>query len=108
MRLEGDDGGGGGGDESVGEVDYVQRQVLVPLLLLEGIAEDEQARAGENKVPRRPEVFALLLSRTLFEAVCYGNEGVERCEVPVGEAQFVGVNVLYMLIGWSESCHSKS
>ena len=43
MRLEGNDGGGGGGDESVGEVDYVQRQVLVPLLLIEGIAEDEQA-----------------------------------------------------------------
>lgn len=108
MRLEGNDKRGGGRDKGVGQIDYVERQILVALLLRERVAEHEQARSGEDEVARSPEVLALLLCRSFLETTCQSGNEHGHCEIPISEGHFVGLNVLYALKGSLGPHHSES
>ena len=108
MRLEGNDKRGGGRDKGVGQIDYVERQILVALLLRERVAEHEQARSGEDEVTRSPEVLALLLCRSFLETTCQSGIEHGHCEIPIREGHFVGLNVLCALKGSLGAYHSES
>ena len=93
--LDGDDGFASRAQQRVGEVDHVQREVLVSLQLPYGVSVDEQTRSDQCEIARSPVVLALLLRGPLFESTRQGNAAGIHCEIPAGDVHGVGVNELY-------------
>ena len=93
--LDGDDGFASRAQQRVGEVDHVQREVLVSLQLAYRVSVDEQTRSDQCEIARSPVVLALLLRGPLFESTRQGNAAGIHCEIPVGDVHGVGVNELY-------------